>query len=33
MAPKERRVDFTFILISKGEREMNIEREFAASSE
>jgi hypothetical protein len=33
MTPKQQRVDFSFILISKEEREMNIEREFAALSE
>ena len=33
MAPKQRRVDFAFILISKEEKEMDIEREFAALSE
>jgi hypothetical protein len=33
MAPKQRRADFAFILISKEEREMDIEREFAALSE
>jgi hypothetical protein len=33
MAPKQQRVDFSFILISKEEREMDIEREFAALSE
>jgi hypothetical protein len=33
MAPKQRLVDFAFILISKEEREMDIEREFAALSE
>ena len=33
MAPKQRRVDFSFIPISKEEREMDIEREFAALSE
>ena len=33
MAPKQRRVDFAYILISKEEREMNIESEFAALSE
>ena len=32
MAPKQQLVDFAFILISE-EREMNIEREFAALSE
>ena len=31
--PTQRRVDFAFILISKEEREMDIEREFAALSE
>ena len=30
---KKRRVDFSFIPISKKEREMNIEREFDALSE
>jgi hypothetical protein len=33
MTPKQQRVDFSFILISKEEREMNIEREFATLSE
>ena len=34
MAPKQQWVDFTFILISKEEREMEyIEREFDALSE
>jgi hypothetical protein len=33
MAPKQRRVDFVFILISKEEREMDIERGFDALSE
>jgi hypothetical protein len=33
MASKQRRVDFAFILINKEEREMDIEREFAALSE
>ena len=33
MAPKQQRVDFAFILISKEEREMNIERKFFALSE
>jgi hypothetical protein len=33
MAPTQRRVDFPFILISKEEREMDIEREFDALSE
>jgi hypothetical protein len=33
MAPTQRRVDFSFILISKEEREMYIEREFVALSE
>ena len=32
-APKQRWVDFSFISISKEEREMNIEREFVALSE
>ena len=30
MAPTQRHVDFPFILTSKEEREMDIEREFAA---
>ena len=30
MAPKQRHVDFALILISKEEREMDIERVFAA---
>jgi hypothetical protein len=30
---KQRRVDFAFILITKEEREMNIEREFDVGSE
>jgi hypothetical protein len=30
MAPKQRLFDFAFILISKEEREMDIEREFVA---
>ena len=33
MTPKQRRVDFAFNSISKEEREMDIEREFAALSE
>ena len=33
MTPKQRQVDFAFILISKEERKMDIEREFAALSE
>ena len=33
MAPKQRRVDFVLIPISKEEREMDIEREFVALSE
>jgi hypothetical protein len=33
MAAKQQRVDFTFILISKEEREMDIERECVALSE
>ena len=33
MAPKQRWADFSFILISKEEREMDIERECAALSE
>jgi hypothetical protein len=33
MAPTQRRVDFAIILISKEEREMDIEREFVALSE
>ena len=33
MAPKQRQVDFAFIPISKEEREMDIEREFAALRE
>jgi hypothetical protein len=33
MAPKQQQVDFTSILISKEEREMDIEREFVALSE
>ena len=33
MAPTQRRVDSPFILISKEEREMDIEREFVALSE
>jgi hypothetical protein len=33
MASTQRRVNFTFILISKEEREMDIEREFVALSE
>ena len=33
MAPKQQRVDFAFIPVSKEEREMDIEREFAALSE
>jgi hypothetical protein len=33
MARKQRRVDFSFILISKEERKTDIEREFAALSE
>ena len=33
MAPTQRRVHFAFILISKEEREMDIEREFATLSE
>ena len=33
MAPKQRWVDFAFILISKEEREMDIERVFATLSE
>ena len=30
MAPKQQRVDFAFIPISKEEREMDTEKEFAA---
>ena len=33
MTPTQGRVDFAFILISKEEREMDIEREFATLSE
>ena len=33
MAPKQQWVDFAFILISKEEMEMDIEREFATLSE
>ena len=33
MAPTQRRVDFVFILNSKEEREMDIERKFVALSE
>ena len=33
MAPKQRRVDFAFIPISKEEREMDIKRELAALNE
>jgi hypothetical protein len=33
MAPKQRLVDLAFILISKEEREIDIEREFVAISE
>jgi hypothetical protein len=33
MAPKQQWVNFSFIPISKEEREMDIEREFAALSE
>ena len=33
MAPKQQHVDFAFIIISKEEKEMDIEREFAALSE
>ena len=33
MAPKQRRFDFAFILISKEEREMDIERGLASLSE
>ena len=33
MTPTQRRVDFTFILIGKEEREMDIEKEFDALSE
>jgi hypothetical protein len=33
MASTQRRVNFAFILISKEEREMDIEREFVALSE
>jgi hypothetical protein len=33
MAPKQQRVDFAFIPISKEEKEMNIGREFVALSE
>ena len=33
MAPTQRRLDFPFILISKEERKMDIEREFVALSE
>ena len=33
MAPTQRRVDFSFILVGKEEREMDIEREFAALNE
>jgi hypothetical protein len=33
MAPKQRRVGFAFILISKEEREMDIKREFVALNE
>ena len=32
MAPTQRRVDFHVILISKEEREMDIERDFVALS-
>jgi hypothetical protein len=30
MTPKQQRVDFTFILVSKEEREMDVKREFTA---
>jgi hypothetical protein len=33
MAPKQQRVDFALIPISKDEREMDIEREFDALTE
>ena len=33
MAPTQQWVDFLFILISKEEREMDIEKEFVALSE
>jgi hypothetical protein len=33
MAPKQRRADFALILISKEEKEIDIEREFAALTE
>jgi hypothetical protein len=33
VAPKQRWVDFAFILISKEEKEMDIEREFVVLSE
>ena len=33
MTPTQRRIDFAFILISKEEREMYIEREIVALSE
>jgi hypothetical protein len=33
MAPKQRRVDFACIVISKKEKEIDIEREFVALSE
>ena len=33
MAPTQRRVDFAFILISKEEREVDIEKEFVAFNE
>jgi hypothetical protein len=33
MAPTQRRVDFAFIIITKEEREMDIERELVALSE
>ena len=33
MAPTQQHVDFSFIIISKEEREMNIERVFDALSE
>ena len=33
MAPKQRRADFSSFAISKEEREMDMQREFAALSE
>jgi hypothetical protein len=33
MSPTQQHIDFPFILISKEEGEMNIEREFVALSE